>query len=72
MENTTQIRNLQLFMALKWCINNSIRRQTHVLANVEFERNVIQEGLYSFPLLSTDGETEVNNAIFILYILYFL
>lgn len=65
LKNTTQIRNTQLFMALKWCINNSIRRQTHVVTNAEFEWNVIQERLYSSTLLSTDRETEVNNVIFI-------
>lgn len=65
LKNTTQIRNTQLFMALKWCINNIIRRQTHVVANAEFEWNVIQERLYSSTLLSTYRETEVNNVIFI-------
>lgn len=67
LKNTTQIRNPQLFKALKWCINNRIRRQTHVVSNAEFEWNVIQERLYASTLLSIDRETEVNNVIFILY-----
>lgn len=70
LKNTTQIRNPQLFMALKWCINNSIRRQTHVVTNAEFEWNVIQERLYASTLLSIDRETEVYNVIFILYSLH--
>lgn len=68
MKNTTQIRKPQLFMAWKWCINSSIRRQTHLLCSVKFERNVIQQVFYSTTLFCADRETKVNIAIFIPYI----